>query len=95
MSWINYGHSGDPAEGEIDFEAPNPATQVIAGASSTGSDTTCRTTVVSTGPEFSYFRDWVGYSGIATPAYAQSDHLPVARVCLLTCPAPRQRGHRR
>ena len=34
---------------------------------------------VSTGPQFSYFRDWVKYSGIATPAYAQRRTFPVAR----------------
>ena len=30
MSWIDYGHSGEPAEGEIDFNAPDPATQHIS-----------------------------------------------------------------
>ena len=34
-------------------------------------------TAVDTGPEFSYFRDWVSYTGIATPAYADSATYPV------------------
>jgi ABC-2 type transport system ATP-binding protein len=32
---------------------------------------------VDTGPELSYFRDWVGYDGIATPAYGTSSSYPV------------------
>jgi hypothetical protein len=31
---------------------------------------------VDTGPEFSFFRDWVPYSGIATPAYGTSATYP-------------------
>ena len=76
MSWINYGHSGDPAEGEIDFEAPNPGTQVIARRIFNWFGHHLQDRSVSTGPKFSYFRDWVNYSGIATPAYAQSDSIP-------------------
>jgi len=32
---------------------------------------------VGTGPNFAYFRDWITYSGIATPAYATSSTFPV------------------
>jgi len=32
---------------------------------------------VSTGPQFAYFRDWISYTGIATPAYATSSSFPV------------------
>ncbi len=78
MSWIEYGHSGSPAEGELDRKAPNPATQHITKrivdwfAHYLKDDQSA-----STGPEFTYFRDWVDYSGVATKAYAQSDRFPV------------------
>jgi ABC-2 type transport system ATP-binding protein len=32
---------------------------------------------VSTGPNVAYFRDWVDYTGIATPAYATSSRFPI------------------
>ena len=34
---------------------------------------------VSTGPRFAYFRDWVDYTGIATPAYGTARTYPVGR----------------
>ena len=33
---------------------------------------------IDTGPEFSYFRDWVSYTGIATPAYGTSATYPAS-----------------
>ncbi|GGF34952.1 hypothetical protein GCM10011519_05510 [Marmoricola endophyticus] len=80
MSWIEYGHSGPPADGELDLGAPDPATQHITKrifdwfAHYLKDEATA-----PTGPEFSYFRDWVDYEGIATPAYASSDSYPVGR----------------
>jgi predicted acyl esterase len=32
---------------------------------------------VSTGPRFSYFRDWVSYAGNARPAFGTASHFPV------------------
>ena len=47
--------------------------------SSPGSTATSKDEAGDTGPEFSYFRDWVGYTGIATPAYGTSATYPVSR----------------
>jgi dienelactone hydrolase len=78
MSWIEYGHSGDPAKGEIDFAAPNPQTQHLTKRIFDWFEHYLQDkTSVSTGPEFSYFRDWVAYDGIATPAYASASSYPV------------------
>lgn len=77
MSWINYGHSGKPAPGEIDFAAPNTTTQLVTRRIFNWFERNLKDRSVPTGPEFSYFRDWVRYSGIATKAYASSDRFPV------------------
>ena len=79
MVWHSWGHSGStPAPGELSLSSPDPTTQYetqrvfnwfaryLKGQNS-----------VSTGPNFAYFRDWVSYTGIATPAYATSSSFPV------------------
>ena len=82
MIWQSWGHSqSTPAPGELNLSAPNPATQYetkrVAAwfAHYLGGHPG-----VSTGPRFAYFRDWVHYKGIATPAYAHTDHFPVGRL---------------
>ncbi|WP_084596619.1 CocE/NonD family hydrolase [Nocardioides aequoreus] len=78
MSWTEYGHSGAPAEGEIDFDAPDPATQHVTKRIHDWFEHHLKgRTEVSTGPEFSYFRDWVDYAGNATPAYQGAASYPV------------------
>lgn len=78
MSWTEYGHSGAPAEGEIDFDAPDPATQHVTKRIHDWFEHHLKgRTEVSTGPEFSYFRDWVDYSGNAAPAYRGAPSYPV------------------
>ncbi len=77
MSWLQYGHSGAPAPGEIDFEAPDPATQHITKRVVDWFAHHLKDSDVSTGPEFSYFRDWVDYSGNARPAYKDEASYPV------------------
>jgi fermentation-respiration switch protein FrsA (DUF1100 family) len=79
MIWQSWGHSGlTPAPGELDLDAPNPATQYETRRIAAWFDHYLRGhTATSTGPRFSYFRDWVHYTGIATPAYARSASFPV------------------
>jgi ABC-2 type transport system ATP-binding protein len=78
MVWQSWGHSDStPAPGELDLSAPNAATQYETARIAAWFDHYLRGSAVSTGPAFSYFRDWVSYQGIATPAYATSSSFPV------------------
>ena len=78
MAWTEYGHSGDPAEGEIDFADPDPADQYVTRRILDWFEHHLQgRTEVSTGPEFAYFRDWVDYSGDAKKAYAKAPSYPV------------------
>jgi predicted acyl esterase len=75
MIWQSWGHSGlAPAPGELDMRHPEQSYEgqrVIAWFQRYLEDRP-----VDTGPEFSYFRDWVSYSDIATPAYGSSATYP-------------------
>ncbi|GAA3522558.1 hypothetical protein GCM10022234_18370 [Aeromicrobium panaciterrae] len=79
LVWVNGGHSGPMAPGEIDFGNPNPATQHISKRAIEWFDHYLKGSSVSTGPEFTYFRDWVSYdpAGSAAAAYATSTSFPV------------------
>ena len=77
MIWFNGGHSGPSAPGELETGAPDPATQHVTARITNWLDHYLKGSSVSTGPEFSYFRDWVSYTGKATPAYADSPTYPV------------------
>lgn len=77
LVWVNGGHSGPMAKGEIDFGAPSYASQHIAKRVTDWFDHYLKGTSASTGPLFSYFRDWVDYTGNARPAYASSSTFPV------------------
>lgn len=79
LIWINGGHSGPNAPGEIDRAAPNVSTQYLTGRISAWFDHYLKGTGADTGPLFSYFRDWVSYTGNARPAYAASSTFPVGR----------------
>ena len=83
MIWQSWGHSlgGTPAPGELDLSgASDLRATYLGGRFLDWFDRYVKgDTSVGTGPEFSYFRDWVDYSGIATPAYATSDTFPVGR----------------
>ena len=78
MIWQSWGHSGAaPAPGELDMRHPEQSyegARVISWFQRYLEDKP-----VDTGPEFSYFRDWVSYSGIATPAYGTSSTYPVGK----------------
>jgi ABC-2 type transport system ATP-binding protein len=77
MIWFNGGHSGPSAPGELETGNPNPSTQYVTGRVAAWLDRYVKKTGADTGPNFAYFRDWVSYSGIATPAYATSATYPV------------------
>jgi ABC-2 type transport system ATP-binding protein len=78
MVWQSWGHSDStPAPGELDLGAPDPATQYETGRVLDWFDHYLKDMPVSTGPLFAYFRNWVSYSGIATPAYATSNVFPL------------------
>jgi hypothetical protein len=78
MVWQQWGHSNStPAPGEIDLDDPNPATQYETARIADWFDHYLKGSSVSTGPNFAYFRDWISYSGIATPAYGTSSTFPV------------------
>jgi ABC-2 type transport system ATP-binding protein len=77
MIWFNGGHSGPSAPGELETGNPDPATQYVTGRVADWLDHYVKKTGVATGPNFAYFRDWVSYTGIATPAYASSSTYPV------------------
>ncbi len=81
MIWQSWGHSlgGEPAPGELDLGGTSDLRSTYLGGRFLDwfnryvkDDTT-----VTTGPEFAYFKDWVDYSGIATPAYGTSTTYPV------------------
>ena len=79
MIWQSWGHSqSTPAPGELSLSNPNPRTQYeTMRVAAWFAHYLKRQTRVSTGPQFSYFRDWVHYTGIATPAYQSAAHFPV------------------
>ncbi|MEV0948677.1 CocE/NonD family hydrolase [Rhodococcus sp. NPDC049939] len=80
MIWHSWGHSDEtPAEGELNLDDPDPTTQYEAARIVDWFDHYLKDTGVDTGPVFSYFRDWVDYSGIATPAYANSSDIDVGK----------------
>lgn len=83
MIWINGGHSGANAPGELDFKTVNPSNQHVAKRVAAWFDRYLKDAKVDTGPQFSYFRNWIKYSGIATPAYANAATYPVGKATRL------------
>ncbi len=79
MIWQSWGHSGGgtPAAGELDMARPRASYE--GRRISNWFDHHLKHKDVGTGPRFSYFRDWVGYTGIATPAYGTASAYPVGR----------------
>ena len=77
MIWFSGGHSGTNAPGDITFGSPNPATEHVTHRVSDWLDHYLKGSSVGTGPEFAYFRDWVPYTGTATPAYSSASSYPV------------------
>jgi len=80
MIWHSWGHSDlTPAEGEISMKDPNPDTQYETGRMVDWFDHYLKDRAVDTGPVFSYFRNWVDYTGNAAPAYAESSDIAVGQ----------------
>lgn len=80
MIWQSWGHSDStPAPGELDLNNPDPATQYETARIADWFDHYLKGAAVSTGPDFAYYRDWISYSGIATPAYGTAAAFPVGR----------------
>jgi ABC-2 type transport system ATP-binding protein len=78
MVWHSWGHSGStPTPGELSLGAPDPATQYETARITDWFAHYLQNSAVGTGPNFAYFRDWISYTGIATPAYATSSSFPV------------------
>jgi len=77
MIWQSWGHSGPAAPGEIDLADLDPAAQYETGRVLNWFEHHLKGRAVGTGPEFSYFRPWVSYTGNAAPAYASSTAFPV------------------
>jgi dienelactone hydrolase len=78
MVWHSWGHSGStPAPGELSLSNPDPATQYETARVADWFAHYLKGSSVGTGPNFAYFRDWINYTGIATPAYATSNSFPV------------------
>lgn len=77
MIWQSWGHSnGTPAPGELDLSGDPAAT--YEGRRVLGwFDHYLKGLPVDTGPAFAYFRDYVPYTGIATPAYACAAAYPI------------------
>jgi ABC-2 type transport system ATP-binding protein len=79
MIWQSWGHSGlTPAPGELNLTDPNPATQYETARVASWFNQYLRDGQADKYPEFAYFRDWIGYTGIATPAYGSAPSYPVA-----------------
>jgi ABC-2 type transport system ATP-binding protein len=84
LVWQSWGHSqSTPAPGELNLSNPDPATQYESARVANWFDHYLKDLDVNTGPNFAYFRDWVSYTGIATPAYATSNAYPVGSTTAL------------
>ncbi|WP_082592339.1 CocE/NonD family hydrolase [Phycicoccus sp. Soil803] len=83
MAWQSWGHSGGTgansgaAPGELDLTGEHIEDTYLGLRIKNWFDHYLKRSSVSTGPAFSYFRDWVPYNGSAAPAYASSGSYPV------------------
>lgn len=78
MIWHEFGHDGDAGvKGEFTGTNPDFDNEYLSGRILSWFDHYLKGLEVSTGPEFSYFRDWIGYSGSAAPAYASASSYPL------------------
>jgi hypothetical protein len=85
MAWQSWGHSGGAngrtgaAPGELDLTGAEIEGTYLGRRIKDWFDHHLKGLPVSTGPEFAWFRDWVDYTGDATPAYASARSYPVGR----------------
>ncbi|HEX7536157.1 MAG TPA: CocE/NonD family hydrolase [Dermatophilaceae bacterium] len=84
MAWQSWGHSGGmkgntgAAPGELDLTGAHIEDTYLGLRIKNWFDHYLKgVTTAPTGPEFSFFRDWVDYTGTATPAYGTASSYPV------------------
>jgi ABC-2 type transport system ATP-binding protein len=84
MAWQSWGHSGGmkgntgAAPGELDLSGAHIEDTYLGLRIKNWFDHYLKgVTTAPTGPEFSFFRDWVDYTGTATPAYGTASSYPV------------------
>jgi ABC-2 type transport system ATP-binding protein len=75
LMFHSWGHSGPAAPGELDLANPDESHQGRVFAA--WFDKWLKGLDVDTGPEFEFFRPWVSYTGIATPAYGSAPRYPL------------------
>jgi len=85
MAWQSWGHSGGmngnpgAAPGELDLSGTHIEDTYLGLRIKNWFDHYLRDVLSApTGPEFSFFRDWVKYTGTAAPAYGTASSYPVA-----------------
>ena len=84
MAWQSWGHSGGmkgnsgAAPGELDLSGAHIEDTYLGLRIKNWFDHYLKgVKAAPTGPEFSYFRDWVDYTGTAAPAYGTASSYPV------------------
>ena len=84
MAWQSWGHSGGmkgnsgAAPGELDLTGEHIEDTYLGLRIKNWFDHYLKDVrSAPTGPEFSYFRDWVDYTGTAAPAYGTASSYPV------------------
>lgn len=77
MIWDAWSHGHPAAPGEFDIANPDPSAQYVSARIMAWCDHYLKGSSVGTGPQFAYFRDWVSYTGIATPAYGTAPSFPI------------------
>ena len=77
MVWQSWGHSqSTPAPGELDLSGGDIEGTALGQRFADWFAHYLKDAGTSTGPEFTWFRDWVPYTGSAAPAYASSSRYP-------------------
>lgn len=77
MIWQLSGHSGPAAPGELSYSDLTPGRYYETDRIMAWLDHYLKGTDTNLGPNVAYFRDWVGYTGNAAPAYAGSNQFPI------------------
>lgn len=79
MVWELIGHDSpnQTNPGDISLTDPDFSTQFLSKRLLDWYDHYLKGSTVGTGPNFSYYRDWVPYSGSSEPAYGESSTFPV------------------
>ena len=79
LVWQRWGHSGDPAPGEMADEGLSPKKHYTVSRVMSWLEHHVKGRKVDTGPRFAWFRDWVDYSGNARKAYGRAGKVNVGK----------------